>query len=829
MNNNVNSSFLNNQYAQLRKEIAEQDVYRAFVQNANSVAPQTPRGFLLKSRNPLSSLVISAADTGKDIVELGKALTKGESNDNQLGRFNDLGMKLGGLGIASYLFTRRGTGTKGLMEFLGFGAFFASMAMWPKVLISEPMKHRFGFDFRQKYVDSQGRKKYFFQDNQYQPWDLWSNDELNKIGDKLGVPKDVKDREELIKEKMRTIALQGNTLWMLTAGFSPLLTSMMCNVAERGITKGLINHQYNKITADVDKLPSMIQAKMKDANFDSQAARDLAVITTRRTKEPDKVFFNNVSHILDPFRVINDKKDIDDSNLIFELRSTALQIRDNMMRTYSDLREAKKGTTMVNYGKLVEEMDKLFAEQEGKRSVVRSLQGRDNSADRKVYMALRQKFAHIDKLPETERVVPLGELLEALDSTEGAMTKAALRDKFARLIEGYKIEGTIDGKVVSDYCASFGDVYQKQTRPIAARLSVISDFINGLVGQKYESVHTGIHLDSLNAFMAQLKPKTKDLKQARNSAEQSQKYLVSSLSKIAGNEGRYGEYISTLSEKQVKFESKTLGKILDKIRRAADDAFKGVEDVENDNLFGFLKQSVQNGKSGRTPLYRRVVDLFIEEKTAGIKSTGHRYILAADLEKRIADGTLAKQWESLGGDKEAIKDVIQTCRRILYDSTMNDVANKCYLSGNGVDSTKVLELLFGQYKNEANELVSTLDADTLKHCNPALYDSLLKTRENIYRIYSQIVDLARQGHTLQGKVDVSQKTQYSMIGKSLNELFMETASQKFNDRHWMRMFGGLAIGVVGITLLSQMFFGKAKNEHLYLKHKEQKGGDNAVK
>ena len=283
MNNNVNSSFLNNQYAQLRKEIAEQDVYRAFVQNANSVAPQTPRGFLLKSRNPLSSLVISAADTGKDIVELGKALTKGESNDNQLGRFNDLGMKLGGLGIASYLFTRRGTGTKGLMEFLGFGAFFASMAMWPKVLISEPMKHRFGFDFRQKYVDSQGRKKYFFQDNQYQPWDLWSNDELNKIGDKLGVPKDVKDREELIKEKMRTIALQGNTLWMLTAGFSPLLTSMMCNVAERGITKGLINHQYNKITADVDKLPSMIQAKMKDANFDSQAARDLAVITTRRT------------------------------------------------------------------------------------------------------------------------------------------------------------------------------------------------------------------------------------------------------------------------------------------------------------------------------------------------------------------------------------------------------------------------------------------------------------------------------------------------------------------------------------------------------------------
>ena len=119
--NDINSSILNNQYQKLRDDIAKQDVDRAFVLNANSTAPQKARGYLLKSRNPVSSVIIGAGDTVKDVVELGKALSKGESNDNQLGRFNDLGMKLGGLGIESYVFTRRGTETKGLMELSGFG------------------------------------------------------------------------------------------------------------------------------------------------------------------------------------------------------------------------------------------------------------------------------------------------------------------------------------------------------------------------------------------------------------------------------------------------------------------------------------------------------------------------------------------------------------------------------------------------------------------------------------------------------------------------------------------------------------------------------------
>ena len=80
MDNKINSSIQNTQHAlQLRKAIAEQDAYRAFLLNANSIAPQPNRAYLLKSRNPISSIVIGAYDTGKDVVELGKALVTGKS------------------------------------------------------------------------------------------------------------------------------------------------------------------------------------------------------------------------------------------------------------------------------------------------------------------------------------------------------------------------------------------------------------------------------------------------------------------------------------------------------------------------------------------------------------------------------------------------------------------------------------------------------------------------------------------------------------------------------------------------------------------------------
>ena len=77
----------------------------------------------------------------KDIIYDARALNhaiKGEANDHELGRLNDVGMKLGGLAIAAYLFTKKQTPITKVFEFIGLGTFFAAMDLWPKLFIQLP-------------------------------------------------------------------------------------------------------------------------------------------------------------------------------------------------------------------------------------------------------------------------------------------------------------------------------------------------------------------------------------------------------------------------------------------------------------------------------------------------------------------------------------------------------------------------------------------------------------------------------------------------------------------------------------------------------------------
>ena len=71
---------------------------------------------------------------------------KGTANDHQLGRTNDVGLVLGGLGIASFLTTKRIATMPKHMEFIGLASFLASMALWPKIGIFGPARLVHGFD-----------------------------------------------------------------------------------------------------------------------------------------------------------------------------------------------------------------------------------------------------------------------------------------------------------------------------------------------------------------------------------------------------------------------------------------------------------------------------------------------------------------------------------------------------------------------------------------------------------------------------------------------------------------------------------------------------------
>lgn len=280
MSTNLINNYINSSKPQLPGILsAKKEKLEAYSQY-NKMKPLDGKGRLVSS-SVLDAPKLMAQGISYDLKSLRKGL-KGESNDHQLGKTNDIGMKLGGLAIASYLFSKRSTPTTKTMEFVGFASFFASMAIWPKLAIQLPARIIHGVDVQKKYKDSQGRTKPFFQDPQYIPWDLYSAKQIDKIGDKLGVSRDIPNRRDFIQEKMKKIAVQNNTLWMLTAGFAtPVMSALICNAAEKYVLK--TNDKRNTDLSD-----SMLNNVDKFAkNIDhSESEKELDYILDYRKNDP---------------------------------------------------------------------------------------------------------------------------------------------------------------------------------------------------------------------------------------------------------------------------------------------------------------------------------------------------------------------------------------------------------------------------------------------------------------------------------------------------------------------------------------------------------------
>ena len=188
------------------------------IENKNSVTPYREAKGAIKTDNlvkPLPAEGHLVHDTVltvpkfwlKDIAYDVKAVRdgfRGDANDHQLGRINDVGLKVGGIGIAAYLASKTTNPMARTMEYVGLGTFLAAMSLYPKIAINAPSRLVHGFDIGKEYIDDQGRKKSVFQDSNYIPFDMYKGDfegeDLDVIGDRMGIPRDIKNRHELVKE-----------------------------------------------------------------------------------------------------------------------------------------------------------------------------------------------------------------------------------------------------------------------------------------------------------------------------------------------------------------------------------------------------------------------------------------------------------------------------------------------------------------------------------------------------------------------------------------------------------------------------------------------------
>lgn len=227
---------------------------------AQNIRPEKPTGKLIKE-NIFQSSVSNIKDYGDTAKFMYNAAIKGEGKDYTVGRINDLTLKLGSLAIAGVLsVSKTSPVTKG-MEFVGLGTWLAGMALWPKIM-GAPIKWLKGVDINQKYQNSEGDKKRFFLDSQYLPWDLYSDEEINKIGDKLKISKNIDGRRDAIQNKMKQIGIQSNTLAMLTAGFTtPIIASLLSDKIQKYVlTPATEIYRVSKTDAKLAEFNKNIEA-----------------------------------------------------------------------------------------------------------------------------------------------------------------------------------------------------------------------------------------------------------------------------------------------------------------------------------------------------------------------------------------------------------------------------------------------------------------------------------------------------------------------------------------------------------------------------------------
>lgn len=253
---------------------------------------QAPKGYLVET--PLwQTPFVMVEDTFDNIKSLGKGL-QGKSDDHRMGKVNDLGLQACGLGIAGYLASTKVLPVKKGMEFVGFASFLASMALFPVLFIQKPIEALYGFNINQKYVDSFGRKKDVHRDPQYTPFDLYSPEKLNAVGDRMGIDKNMENRQGIIKEKMTKISIQADTIWMLTAGLAvPAMSALLASQAEKLLEHGIRVVKTNTLDEKMKNLseikgPSDEETKKlteflnhkKETQLNEKFADELAVMIT---------------------------------------------------------------------------------------------------------------------------------------------------------------------------------------------------------------------------------------------------------------------------------------------------------------------------------------------------------------------------------------------------------------------------------------------------------------------------------------------------------------------------------------------------------------------
>lgn len=769
------------------------------------IKPQGAKGKLVSS-----SIFPNVKDTKYNFNALKHGLT-GKANDHELGKLNDVGMKVGALALAGYLATQKATPKTKLMEFVGLATFFGAMKLWPKLAIGAPAKAIHGFDPTQEYEDSFGRKKPFFQDAQYQPWDVYSNEQLQKIGDKMGVDKNAQDRNDLTKSNMTKIATKNNTLWMITAGIaSAVFSALACNKAEKVIDPAL--DKVNNEKAD-----KLLQ------NFDTEAQKRMTSASKDMQKDLDKIFEENKGKTVD--------------NKLIEKISGRLA----------------KGLDPVTEEGVKEDMQNILMN--GKSLVNEGLAEKISNGSKKV---LAQKFTEeqVAKIvPSKEEIVKhfndnqmmgrevneddamnvrssVSQLFLAKAKEQGMSTEKLKTIKKGVALVADKALKSNSASVLDENAMKKVSEIGKAMSELQAKDSVLDDYAQAKVADKPETVIANYWNKTSTSIVKSLGIDFKEMEKVRNNRQLVQGLVRNKMEEVTSDDAKYqkaiGEMANNIAELDKKIKPEDTRKYVDLVGKTYDDA---AGNLYNQGMEATANKLTALSVGGKGSL-KRVKQVYFEERVAGVKNSFSRMINTMDVYRRISKGEVPKDGSAREVKEAMLELVKQTTlqghssdhsikfyfNRSQDNSTNVDrsdveikdgkVVNKYFKEGKGVDVPED----YGFYQKAMNFMYnSPMDKDTVEAIKKAgIEKDVNKYNSEVYNKIGSADYFTKPNHKTTGDQGASSEYKFLLLGVAPDEMMTKTVQQSYNSQKWGKTFGTVGAVLTGLTVAAQFLFGKGK-------------------
>jgi hypothetical protein len=230
---------------------------------------------------------------------------------------------------------------------------------------------------------------------------------------------------------------------------------------------------------------------------------------------------------------------------------------------------------------------------------------------------------------------------------------------------------------------------------------------------------------------------------------------------------------------------------------------------------------------------------FLTNRVKGVTSSIYRFIDLADVYYKVANVSGLDHVLHSGVPREVKEEMVELAKQMLLEGHTSDFSVKFWQKRNPTPDRadtsqietamgKVVNKYFG--KRETTELAELvhdreyfegvmklmLDGDVHPVTHSKLKDAIFFKDFMNYRAQALSVlggdyCFTRPNCLVNGhRVDSTSQLKFLLMGAAPDEMILKMANQKFNSGKWFSMFGKLGAALVGVTLISQLFFGRMK-------------------